>query len=113
VAADEREAGMAASSASEKKSPVGVTDRGGHDQTDARWSLRTCNARGRYFTLRQTADEYPAFTLRLLRRLVQERRIAFSRVGRCIVLAEADIEAYVEASRVEPPPQGGHWYVAS
>jgi hypothetical protein len=59
--------------------------------------------RGRYLTLRQASDEYPAFTLRLLRRLVQERRIAFSRVGRCIVLAEADIESYVEANRVELP----------
>ena len=34
--------------------------------------------RGRYFTLEQAAEAYPAFTLRLLRRLVQERRIAFS-----------------------------------
>lgn len=69
--------------------------------------------RGRYFTLQQAADEYPAFTLRLLRRLVQERRIAFSRVGRYIVLAEADIEAYVEANRVEPPAPPGKWHMAS
>lgn len=47
------------------------------------------SARGRYFTLQQAAAAFPAFTLRLLRRLVQERRIAFSRAGRCIVLAEA------------------------
>jgi excisionase family DNA binding protein len=67
--------------------------------------VRHAKSRGRYFTLQQAADEYPAFTLRLLRRLVQERRIAFSRVGRCIVLAEADIEAYLEANRVEPPPR--------
>jgi hypothetical protein len=44
--------------------------------------------------------------------LVQERRIAFSRVGRCIVLAEADIEAYVEANRVELPTQSRRWHVA-
>ena len=58
--------------------------------------------RGRYLTLQQVAEAYPAFSLRLLRRLVQERRIPFSRAGRCIVLAEADIDAYLEANRVEP-----------
>jgi excisionase family DNA binding protein len=76
-------------------------------------SVRDGMNRGRYFTLQQAADEYPAFTLRLLRRLVQERRIAFSRVGRCIVLAEADIEAYVEANRVEPPASPRNWHMAS
>lgn len=58
--------------------------------------------RGRYLTLQQVTEAYPAFSLRLLRRLVQERRIPFSRAGRCIVLAEADIDAYLEANRVEP-----------
>jgi excisionase family DNA binding protein len=58
--------------------------------------------RGRYLTLQQVAEAYPAFSLRLLRRLVQERRIPFSRAGRYIVLAEADIDAYLEANRVEP-----------
>jgi excisionase family DNA binding protein len=76
-------------------------------------SLRHATNRGRYFTLQQAADEYPAFTHRLLRRLVQERRIPFSRVGRCIVLAETDIEAYVEANRVEPPESPHNWHVAS
>ena len=65
--------------------------------------------RGRYLTLQQVAVAFPAFTPRLLRRLVQERRIPFSRAGRCIVLAEADILAYLEANRVEPP----RWDVAS
>ncbi len=69
--------------------------------------------RGRYFTLQQAADVYPAFTFRLLRRLTQERRIPFSRVGRCIVLAESDIEAYIEEGRVEPPKSCRHWGVAS
>jgi hypothetical protein len=58
--------------------------------------------RGRYFTLEQAAEVYPVFTFRLLRRLVEERRIAFSRAGRRIVLAERDIEQYLEANRVEP-----------
>jgi hypothetical protein len=58
--------------------------------------------RGRYLTLQQAAEAYPIFTFRLLRRLVEERRIAFSRAGRRIVLSERDIESYLEANRVEP-----------
>lgn len=65
--------------------------------------------RGQYLTLQQAADRYPVFSARFLRRLVQERRIAFSRVGRSIVLSEADIEEYLERNRVEPP----RWNVAS
>lgn len=67
------------------------------------------DARGRYLTLQQAAEVFPAFSPRLLRRLVQERRIPFSRAGRCIVIAESDIEAYLERNRVEPP----RWDVAS
>jgi hypothetical protein len=59
--------------------------------------------RGRYFTIVEAAKAYPIFTPRLLRRLVQERRIAFTRAGRAIVLAEFDIEDYLEHNRVEPP----------
>jgi hypothetical protein len=46
---------------------------------------------------------YPGvLTERLIRRLVAERRIAFSYAGRRVVLAEADIEAYLDANRHEP-----------
>jgi hypothetical protein len=41
-------------------------------------------------------------TERLIRRLVAERRIAYTYAERRIVLAEADIEAYLEATRHEP-----------
>ena len=59
--------------------------------------------RGRYFTIPQAAEAYPGiFTERLQRRLIAERRIAFTRAGRRIVLAEADIESYLEAGRREP-----------
>lgn len=74
--------------------PTCASDRGG-DPVAKR-------PRGRYFTLTEAAELYPVFTPRLLRRLVQDRRIAFSRVGRVIVLAEGDIEAYLERNRVEP-----------
>jgi hypothetical protein len=65
--------------------------------------------RGKYFTLQQAVVAYPVFTPRLLRRLVQQRRIAFSRVGRTIVLSEADIESYITQGRVEPPTPATRW----
>lgn len=65
--------------------------------------------RSRYLTLTQVVEAYPVFSVRMLRRLVQERRIAFSRAGRLIVVAERDIEAYLRANRVEP----SRWEVAS
>jgi len=79
----------------------------------ARSLARRQGDRSKYFTLQQAADAYPVFTIRLLRRLVQERRIAFSRVGRSIVLSASDIEAYVEGNRVEPPMRTPRWDLAS
>jgi hypothetical protein len=59
--------------------------------------------RGPYFTIPQAVQAYPGvLTERLIRRLVAERRIAFSYAGRRVVLAEADIEAYLDANRREP-----------
>lgn len=58
----------------------------------------------RYFTIRTAAEAYPGvFTERLLRRLVAERRIGFTKAGQKIVFAEADLEGYLAANRVEPP----------
>jgi len=60
--------------------------------------------RGRYFTIPQAVQAYPGvLTVRLIRRLVAERRIAFTYCGRRVVLAEADIEDYLEGNRREPP----------
>ena len=39
---------------------------------------------------------------RFVRRLISERRIAFTQLGRHVWIAEADLTAYVEAGRVEP-----------
>ncbi len=59
--------------------------------------------RGRYFTIPQAVAAYPGvLTERLIRRLVAERRIAYSYAGRRVVLAEADIEAYLDSGRHEP-----------
>ncbi len=38
---------------------------------------------------------------RHVRRLVQERRIGFSRLGRCIRLSMRDVELYMTSARVE------------
>jgi len=38
----------------------------------------------------------------VIRRLVGQRRIAFTYSGRRVILAEADIEAYLDANRKEP-----------
>lgn len=59
--------------------------------------------RGRYFTIPQAVEAYPGvLTERLIRRLVNDRRIASTRSGRRVVLAESDIEAYLEGNRREP-----------
>lgn len=59
--------------------------------------------RGRYFTIPQAVEAYPGvLTVRLIRRLVAERRIAFTYCGRRVVLTEADIEEFLEANRCEP-----------
>ncbi len=57
--------------------------------------------RGKYLFLSQVSELYPIFSLRLLRRLVHERRIGFSKAGRNIVICESDIEEYLEANRVD------------
>jgi excisionase family DNA binding protein len=45
----------------------------------------------------------PWMSVRYLRRLVTERRIAHHRVGRKILIDLADVDALAEAGRVEPP----------
>lgn len=39
---------------------------------------------------------------RFIRRLIAERRIAFTRIGRHVRIDSADIDAFVAAGRVEP-----------
>lgn len=46
---------------------------------------------------------------RYVRRLVGERRIAFHRMGRCVRLAPADLDAFIEANRVEPMDESDVW----
>lgn len=39
---------------------------------------------------------------RFIRRLIAERRIAFSKLGRHVRLSSADVDAFIRAGRVEP-----------
>ncbi len=39
---------------------------------------------------------------RFVRRLISERRIAFNKIGRHVRLNATDIEAFIQAGRVEP-----------
>ena len=54
-----------------------------------------------YFTVDEAA-EYLNTTVRFVRRLIAERRIAFHKVGRHVRLRGDDLEAFIAAGRVEP-----------
>lgn len=51
----------------------------------------------------EQAAEMLNTTTRFVRRLIAERRIVFHHVGRHVRIAVHDLEAFVEAGRVEPP----------
>lgn len=54
-----------------------------------------------YLNVEQAAD-YLNTSVRFVRRLIAERRIAFHKVGVHVRLAVVDLEAFVQAGRVEP-----------
>lgn len=47
------------------------------------------------------AAEYLSTSIRFIRRLVADRRVPFYKVGRHVRLKRADLEAFVQAGRVE------------
>jgi excisionase family DNA binding protein len=55
----------------------------------------------KYLTVDDAAD-YLSTSVRFIRRLIAERRIAFHRVGRHVRLSVADLDAFVAAGRVDP-----------
>ncbi|MHA6623913.1 helix-turn-helix domain-containing protein [Pseudonocardia sichuanensis] len=55
----------------------------------------------RYLKVAEAA-EYLNTSVRFVRRLIAERRIAFHRVGRHVRIAVADLDAFVLDGRVEP-----------
>ncbi|HKS45459.1 MAG TPA: helix-turn-helix domain-containing protein [Amycolatopsis sp.] len=54
-----------------------------------------------YLNVEQAA-EYLNTSVRFVRRLIAERRIAFHKVGAHVRLSVDDLEAFVQAGRVEP-----------
>ncbi|GAB2988544.1 excisionase family DNA-binding protein [Amycolatopsis acidiphila] len=50
----------------------------------------------------QEAAEYLNTSVRFIRRLIAERRVAFHKVGSHVRLGVEDLEAFVQAGRVEP-----------
>lgn len=55
----------------------------------------------KYLTVQEAAD-YLNTSVRFVRRLIEERRIAFHKIGRHVRLHLVDLEAYVSSGRVEP-----------
>lgn len=57
---------------------------------------------GRPFLTVPEAAAYLNTSVRFVRRLVAERRIAFHKVGTHVRIAVTDLEVFVQAGRVEP-----------
>jgi excisionase family DNA binding protein len=55
----------------------------------------------RYLKVAEAAEHLNT-SVRFVRRLIAERRIAFHRVGRHVRIAVADLDAFVLDGRVEP-----------
>jgi excisionase family DNA binding protein len=54
----------------------------------------------RLLTVEETADRLGT-SVRFIRRLIAERRIAYVRIGRHVRIAEADLASFVAAGRME------------
>ena len=63
------------------------------------WGNDTLNTN--YLNVEQAA-EYLNTSVRFVRRLIAERRIAFHKVGAHVRLSVDDLETFVQAGRVEP-----------
>jgi excisionase family DNA binding protein len=53
-----------------------------------------------YFTVEEAA-EYMSTGVRFVRRLIAERRIPFHKIGRHVRLKVEDVDAFIDAGRVE------------
>jgi len=63
---------------------------------------------GDLLTIEQAAGRMN-MSVRYVRRLVAERRIAFHKMGRAVRLQLTDVDAYVAAGRVEPITVSAVW----
>lgn len=55
----------------------------------------------RYLNVDEVAERLGT-TVRFPRRLIEERRIAFVRIGRHVRIAESELAAYIESCTVQP-----------
>lgn len=55
----------------------------------------------------EQAAELLNVSVRFVRRLIAERRIAVHRIGRHVRISGADLNAYITSGRVEPLPGSG------
>lgn len=62
----------------------------------------------RLLTVEQTAERMST-SVRFIRRLIAERRIAYVKLGRHVRIAETDIAAFIEAGRVQPMDASVIW----
>jgi excisionase family DNA binding protein len=53
-------------------------------------------------TIRSAGEAYPDIGERMFRRLTERAELPYSRVGNRKLIAEDEIEAYLESRRVEP-----------
>ncbi|MGH3574767.1 MAG: excisionase family DNA-binding protein [Pseudonocardiaceae bacterium] len=54
-----------------------------------------------YLTVPEAA-QYLNTTVRFVRRLIEERRVAFHRLGQHVRLTRTDLDSFIAAGRVEP-----------
>ena len=60
----------------------------------------------RLLTVEEAAERLGTST-RFIRRLIAERRIAYTKLGRHVRIAARDLDAYVASGRVEPRSLAG------
>lgn len=72
--------------------------------------VRTARPEVRPLVTVQEAAEFLNVSVRFVRRLIAEHRVAVVRLGRHVRLAASDLEAYVTTSRQEPVRSKGARY---
>lgn len=55
-----------------------------------------------YLTVKMAGAKYPAIGERHFRRLMEEGKLVYSKVGGKVIIDETDIEALIVSGRVEP-----------
>ncbi|MGH3226106.1 MAG: excisionase family DNA-binding protein [Streptosporangiaceae bacterium] len=58
----------------------------------------------------EAAAERMSTSVRFVRRLIAERRIAFVKLGRHVRLTEADVAAFIESGRITPMNTTRTWH---